>query len=163
MAQAGDLPVKQHRYAVEMEWTGNTGSGTATYRSYSRSYETRAEGRAPIAGSSDPHFRGDPARWNPEQLLVSALSSCHMLSYLHLCATAGIAVQQYRDNAEGFMAETRDGSGSFTRVVLRPAVRCSPGADLAQARELHHAAHAKCFIANSVNFPVECEPTIEAA
>jgi organic hydroperoxide reductase OsmC/OhrA len=122
-------------------------------------HEISAEGKLVIGASSDPVFRGDRTRWNPEELLVAALSSCHQLSYLHLCADVGIVVVEYVDHAEGWMVETPDGSGQFTRVVLRPKVTISAG-DAAKAKELHHEAHAKCFIARSVNFPVENEPEI---
>jgi organic hydroperoxide reductase OsmC/OhrA len=140
-------------------WTGNTGTGTSGYRSYERRHEIAAEGKPAIGASSDPVFRGDRTRWNPEELLVAALSSCHQLSYLHLCADAGIVVVEYVDHAEGWMEETPDGAGQFTRVVLRPKVTISAG-DAAKAKELHHEAHAKCFIARSVNFPVENGPEI---
>jgi organic hydroperoxide reductase OsmC/OhrA len=151
---------KEHRYAVTVRWTGNTGTGTSGYRDYARAHEISAEGKPGIAASSDPAFRGDRARWNPEELLVAALSGCHQLSYLHQCAVAGIVVVDYVDHAEGWMAETADGAGQFTRVVLRPKVTVAAGSDVAKAKELHHEAHAKCFIARSVNFPVECEAVI---
>lgn len=156
--------MKTHRYAVAVDWTGNTGTGTSGYRDYERCHEISAGSRKPaIPGSSDPAFRGDPARWNPEELLVASLSACHKLWYLHLCAEAGIVVLAYTDHAEGEMEESDDGSGRFTRVVLRPRVSVAAGSDAVQARELHHTAHARCFIANSVNFPVACEPEIMAA
>ena len=155
---------KIHRYAVTVEWTGNTGAGTSDYRSYRRSYEISAGERKPrIPGSSDPAFRGDPARWNPEELLVAALSACHQLWYLHLCAEAGIVVTDYLDRAEGVMEETDDGSGRFRRVVLRPTVTVAAGSDMTKALELHKLAYGKCFIANSVNFAVEHEPEIKEA
>jgi organic hydroperoxide reductase OsmC/OhrA len=149
---------KQHEYAVAVEWTGNRGTGTSAYRDYGREHEIRADGKPPIPGSSDPGFRGDPSRYNPEDLLVASLSSCHMLWYLHLCATHGIVVTRYLDRARGRMIETEDGGGRFVEVVLRPEVTVRAGVDLALARRLHHEAHEKCFIANSVNFPVELEP-----
>ena len=152
---------KKHRYTVTVEWTGNRGSGTSDYRSYDRSYGISAgERKADIAGSSDPAFRGDPARWNPEELLVASVSACHKLWYLHLCALAGVVVTGYIDRAEGIMEETADGSGRFVRVTLRPEITLAAGSDQAKARELHEPAHEKCFIANSVNFPVDCEPVI---
>ena len=155
---------KTHRYAVVVKWTGNTGTGTSGYRNYERRHEILAEGRKPlIPGSSDPAFRGDPTRWNPEELLVASLSACHKLWYLHLCAAAGIIVLAYIDHAEGFMEETDDGSGCFQRVILRPEVTVASGSDIAKARELHAAAHANCFIAKSVNFSVEHEPQVRAA
>jgi len=152
---------KTHHYKVSVEWTGNTGSGTSGYRDYERRHEISAGTQKPaIPGSSDPNFRGDAARWNPEELLVVSLSACHKLWYLHLSADAGIVVTSYVDHAEGVMEETADGSGRFVRVVLHPQVTLAPGADIEKARGLHHAAHAKCYIANSVNFPVEAEAEI---
>jgi organic hydroperoxide reductase OsmC/OhrA len=151
---------RTHRYAVTMEWTGNTGSGTSGYRAYERSHEITAGDKPPIAGSSDPNFRGDARRWNPEELLVASLSACHQLWYLHLCADAGIVVTAYIDRAEGVMVEDATGGGHFERVVLRPLVTLAAGSDAERARALHPTAHERCFIANSVNFPVDHEPEI---
>jgi len=154
---------KTHHYAVTLEWTGNTGTGTSGYRDYRRDHEISGAGKPPIPGCSDPAFRGDPARWNPEELLVAALSACHQLSYLHLCADAGIVVLAYTDRAEGVMEETPNGSGCFQRAMLHPQVTVAAGCDLTLARDLHHSAHAKCFIANSVKFPVGVEPEVAVA
>jgi organic hydroperoxide reductase OsmC/OhrA len=152
---------KAHTYAVHVKWTGNAGTGTSDYRAYKRDHEIMAPGKPPIAGSSDPVFRGDRSRYNPEELLVTALSTCHMLSYLHLCADAGLAVTDYVDDASGTMVETADGGGRFTNVTLRPRVTIAAGGDSAKATQLHDNAHHLCFIASSVNFPVTCEATIE--
>ena len=152
---------REHRYDVGLTWTGNEGSGTSSYRAYGRSHRLSGDGKPDIAGSSDPHFRGDPSRWNPEELLVAALSACHQLAYLHLCATAGIVVTAYEDAAEGVMTEEPGGAGQFKSVVLRPKVTVAKGADTEKAKALHHDAHAVCFIARSVNFPVTHEPVIE--
>jgi organic hydroperoxide reductase OsmC/OhrA len=152
---------KRHSYTVNLTWTGNSGAGTTGYRGYERSHEISAPGKATIAGSSDPAFRGDRTRWNPEDLLVASLSACHQLWYLHLCAEAGVVVLAYVDEAVGVMEETADGSGQFAAVTLRPRVSLAPGGDKAKALALHHDAHAKCFIARSVNFLVTCEPTID--
>jgi organic hydroperoxide reductase OsmC/OhrA len=154
-------PPRIHRYEVTVRWTGNTGSGTSGYRNYVRSFEASAGEKQPIAGSSDPAFRGDPARWNPEELLVASLSACHKLWYLHLCAISGVTVVDYVDHAEGFMEENPDGSGHFQQVILRPEVTVSKESPVTKAGELHKVAHSKCFIANSVNFPVELEPKIK--
>jgi organic hydroperoxide reductase OsmC/OhrA len=153
---------REHRYTVAVVWTGNTGTGTSAYRAYERRHEISAPdgGKPPIPGSSDPAFRGDRTRWNPEELLVAALSGCHQLWYLHLCADAGVIVTSYVDRAEGVMIEGADGGGRFARVVLRPVVTLEPGSDVARARELHDLAHARCFIAQSVNFPVTHEPEV---
>ena len=152
---------RTHHYPVTVKWRGNRGSGTSNYRSYERKHEISVDGRtSTIPGSSERIFRGDPTRWNPEELLVASISACHQLWYLHLCAVAGVVVVDYFDHAEGVMEESEDGSGRFTRVILRPEVRITSGSNSARALELHKEAHAKCFIASSVNFPVEHEPKI---
>jgi organic hydroperoxide reductase OsmC/OhrA len=149
----------EHRYTVEVEWTGDTGNGTADYRSYSRDHDVRIPGKPTLLGSADPAFRGDAARWNPEDLLVASLSQCHMLWFLALAAQSGVVVTAYRDSAEGLMVTEADGAGSFTEVVLRPQVTVAEESMAAKAAALHQTAHAKCFIARSVNFPVRHEPT----
>jgi organic hydroperoxide reductase OsmC/OhrA len=151
---------KEHIYQINLVWTGNQGTGTKTYTGYSRAHEISIEGKPIIVGSSDPHFRGDASRYNPEELLVAALSACHMLYYLHLCADAEIVVIDYADEATGKMAETADGGGHFTEVVLKPRLQISKESDVEKAIELHHKAHELCFIANSVNFPVLMEAQI---
>ena len=153
---------RDHAYTVTVTWTGNTGEGTTAYRGYERAHDIEIPGKPPIRGSSDPAFRGDPARYNPEEMLVASLSSCHMLWYLHLCSAEGIVVQAYQDVAEGVMVEAVDGGGRFAEVVLQPEITLQAGADLDKARALHKGAHANCFIANSVNFPVRCEPVFLA-
>jgi len=154
--------MKEHTYQITVTWTGNDGEGTKSYRSYRRDHVITSGKKPELPGSSDPAFRGDPSRYNPEDLLVSALSACHLLSYLHLCAVNGVVVVSYHDEALGTMQEKPNGSGEFTRVVLHPHVTISEG-DIARAEELHHRAHELCFIANSVKFPVEVEPTITVA
>jgi organic hydroperoxide reductase OsmC/OhrA len=149
---------REHTYDVTIQWTGNLGDGTRDYRAYSRDHQISVNGKPVVSGSSDPAFRGDPTRYNPEELLVCSLSSCHMLWFLHLCATSQIVVTDYADRASGVMVEGANGAGRFREVVLRPDVAIEPGADAAKANELHERAHELCFIANSVNFPVRCEP-----
>jgi len=151
---------KRHTYRVTVEWTGNRGPGAANHAGYSRDHTIAAGAKPPIAGSSDPAFRGDAARWNPEDLLLASLSACHKLWYLGLCAGAGISVVSYRDEAEATMVEERNGAGRFVNAVLRPRITIRAGGDLATAIRLHHDAHAYCFIANSVNFAVTCEPIV---
>jgi organic hydroperoxide reductase OsmC/OhrA len=153
-----------HRYQVTNQWTGNLGSGTSAYRAYSRNHELTGAGKgAPIAGSSDPAFRGDPARYNPEELLLGALSACHMLWVLHLCADAGIVITAYSDDAIGDMVEHPDGSGEFTRVVLRPRMAITDGSRAAEAAAIHERAHHVCALARSVNFHVDVEPVVTAS
>jgi organic hydroperoxide reductase OsmC/OhrA/alkylhydroperoxidase family enzyme len=152
-----------HTYAVTLRWAGNTGSGTSAYRAYSRDHELSAPDKPPIPGSSDPKFRGDPRRWSPEELLVASLSACHQLWYLHLCADAGVVVLAYEDHADSVMIEEAGGAGQFECVTLRPVVTISTDSDAALALTLHAAAHEKCFIARSMNFPVSHAPEIRKA
>lgn len=153
---------RRHEYETVVTWTGNLGPGTTGYRDYSRDHEVGADGPAPIAGSSDPGFRGDARRWNPEQLLVSALAQCHLLWYLHLCAVSGVVVTGYVDRPRGTMLDTGD-TGHFTEVVLRPTVTVASAQMVDRAVSLHAQAHRACYLANSVNFPVRHEPTIVVA
>jgi len=154
---------KLHKYETTVRWTGNLGTGTSGYKAYGRNHETSAPGKPVIPGSSDPAFRGDAARYNPEDLMVASLSTCHMLWYLHLCSDNRVVVLDYEDHAAGTMEETADGGGRFLEVTLRPRITITPESDLGTAKRLHHDAHEKCFIANSVNFPVGCEPVIRHA
>ncbi|HET9656513.1 MAG TPA: OsmC family protein [Kineosporiaceae bacterium] len=150
---------REHSYRTVVTWTGNQGTGTSTYRAYGRDHVVSAEGPPPIEATADPAFRGDPARWNPEQLLVASLSQCHLLWYLHLCAADGVVVTAYVDRASGTMRDTGD-SGRFTEVVLRPEVTVTEADMTERAIALHADAHRACFIANSVNFPVRHEPSV---
>ena len=147
----------EHRYELRIDWTGDRGARAHDYR---RTHEIRAAGKPVIVGSSDPAFRGEPDRWNPEELLVASLSQCHLLWYLHLAADAGVVVTAYFDIPLGVMCEEADGAGRFTEVVLRPVVTIADPAAVDTALAVHHAVPAKCFIARSVNFPVRHEPTV---
>ena len=149
----------EHHFAVGLEWTGNRGTGTSDYKSYGREHLVTAEGKHPIEGSSDRVFRGNAERWNPEEMLIAALSQCHLLSYLHVAASHGVVVTSYTDAATGTMEQTGKGGGHFTSVTLRPVVTIA-GGDQALALALHEEASEKCFIAASVNFPVLHEPQI---
>lgn len=149
--------MKQHEFQVTTRWTGNLGTGTSAYRAYSRNHEVSASGKSTsIAGSSAVAI-GDHTRYNPEELLVGALSACHMMWVLHLCADAGIVVTEYSDNAVGEMAEHPGGAGEFTRVVLRPRMSIADAARAAEVHVLHKRAHEVCCLARSMNFPVEHE------
>lgn len=151
-----------HHYTVAIEWTGNRGTGTSGYRDYGREHLVTAEGKHPIEGSSDRTFHGDADRWNPEEMLIAALSQCHLLSYLHVAATNGVIVTGYTDDAVGTMEQTNDGGGHFVSVTLRPRVKIH-GTDTALAEALHEEAARTCFIAASMNFPVTHEVTIVPA
>lgn len=154
------MPIGLHQYKAGLTWTGNSGAGTSDYRSYERAHElTGPDGKPTILGSSDRAFRGDKSRWNPEDLLVASLSACHMLAFLHRAALAGVNVVEYTDEASGTMKETSDGGGAFVEVVLHPVVTVQT-ADMAdRCEQLHDEAHARCFIASSVAFPVRHEAT----
>jgi len=147
-----------HNYKATITWTGNLGKGTADYRGYERAHEVSIPNKPTIPASSDPSFRGDKTRYNPEELLVASLSSCHMLWYLHLCSVAGVIIIEYADEATGTMEETADGSGYFKEVTLHPKVTVADESMIEKANGLHHEANTMCFIANSVNFAVNHSP-----
>lgn len=150
-----------HTYDVAVEWTGDLGTGTDGYRSFSRDHELLAAGKAPIAASSDPAFRGDPARWNPEELLVASVAQCHMLWYLHLCAVNGVVVTDYADRAHGVMTmDESGGGGRISGVTLHPEVTVTEASMAEKARALHDDIHAVCFIARSVAFPITHLPVV---
>ncbi|HWU22871.1 MAG TPA: OsmC family protein [Nocardioides sp.] len=147
-----------HRYTLAVTWQGNRGSGTSGYRDYARDVLVRAAGKPDLLASADPTFRGDAGRWNPEELLVVALSQCHLLSYLHSAVNHGIVVAAYDDEPVGTMEQIGQG-GRFTSVVLRPRVTVADSSMVEVARAIHHEASENCFIAASVAFPVTHEPT----
>jgi organic hydroperoxide reductase OsmC/OhrA len=147
----------EHHYSVDVAWLGNRGTGTSGYRAYGRQSAVTAAGKHPIDASADRTFHGDADRWNPEELLLAALSECHMLSFLHVAVQHGVVVTDYTDSATGTMVQEGDG-GHFTSAVLRPVVTVSAPVDDELFTRMHHEAAGKCFIANSVNFPVTHEP-----
>ena len=156
--------MKTHQYETTIEWQGNTGKGTADYKSYERAFSITGVGKyAEILGSSDAVFRGDATRYNPEDLLVSALSSCHLLWYLHLCAVNGVVVLAYQDHAVGKMQEDESGGGKFTEITLLPTITVSKASMIEKAQALHEEAHKLCFIANSCNFEVKIEAKISVS
>ena len=150
---------KHHNYSATVQWTGNNGTGTSDYRAYERSHSIFIDGKPEIVASSDTPFRGDNSKHNPEDFLLSALSSCHMLWYLHLCADAGIIVMDYVDHATGIMVQLPTGGGHFEEVTLNPVVTIKDSAMIEKANALHNKANEKCFIANSVNFKVSHNPS----
>ena len=144
----------QHHYKLSLQWDGNKGSGTSGHRAFDRLYTIQIEGKPDLIGSADPSFRGDRSKYNPEDMLLAALSSCHMMSYLYVCVLNGVTVVDYTDEATGSMATSADGSGRFTEVVLHPVVTVADVSMIEKANSLHQKASELCFIANSVNFPV---------
>ncbi len=150
----------QHNYKLAVKWTGNQGSGTSNYRDFERSYIVQIENKIVINGSSDPEFRGDRTKHNPEELLLAATSSCHMLWYLHFCSENKIIVVDYIDNATAILQETENGNGKFSSITLNPIVTVTEKAMIEQATELHKKANEFCFVANSLNFKVEHQPVI---
>jgi len=149
----------QHNYILTVKWTGNTGTGTSNYKEFERNYSIFVANKTEILGSSDPAFRGDKTKHNPEDMLLASISSCHMLWYLHLCAVAGIIVTDYIDNATGIMIETANGGGKFTEATLNPIVTITDILMTEKANELHKKANELCFVANSLNFPIYHIPT----
>ena len=150
---------KEHHYKATIVWTGNKGNGTKDYKSYDRNHVISIKNKIDISGSSDAPFRGDISKHNPEDLLLSSLSSCHMLWFLHFCADNGITVVNYKDNAIGTMIEKESGGGHFKEVTLNPVVTITDKTQIDKANSLHKDANKKCFIANSCNFPVNHNPT----
>ncbi len=151
---------KHHTYEAMIVWTGSKNGRTVDYMSYSRTYTVEIRGKETIEMSADPAFLGNPKKLNPEDLMLAALSGCHMLSYLALAATKKLEVTGYQDRATGIMIQEGFG-GRFSEVVLRPVVTISRNDDEALARELQGAAGKTCFIASSVNFPVKHKPVIQ--
>ncbi|GAB2986395.1 OsmC family protein [Actinotalea caeni] len=149
-----------HTYEIGLSWTGNTGAGTSSYRAYTRDHEVTAPGRPPLLGSSDPTFRGEATRWNPEQLYVASIAQCHMLWYLHLAAQAGVTVTAYEDRPTAVMVEEAGGAGRFESVTLRPSVTIAPGSDPKTAAALHDQVGDYCFIARSIRTPIHHEVEI---
>ena len=149
---------KEHNYKLTTVWTGNTGSGTKNVRSYDRSHTVAIQGKPELFLTTDNPAVGDKSKLNPEDLLVTAISSCHMLSYLYVCAMEGIVITSYTDHATGIMIEQANGSGSFKEVTLNPIFCVANESMIEKAIELHHKAHEICYIANSVNFDVNCNP-----
>ena len=152
----------EHSYVVRTEWTGDRGTGTSGYRDYDRSVTIEVDGKPTLAASADRPFRGDRTKWNPEDLLMAALSECHLLSYLHACVQAGVVVTGYRDEARGVMVQDGRGGGAFREVVLHPQVTVAEPSMVEAALAAHTQAHEWCFIANSVNFLVRHEPVVTA-
>jgi len=151
---------KKHTYATKITWTGNTGRGTETYMAYDRDFTMSAPLKQDFMGSADPVFRGDPEKYNPEELFIASLSSCHMLWYLHLCADNDILVHDYQDNVTSEMDEFEDGSGKFKFITLHPVITIEDADDIEKAKSLHKDAHQKCFIANTINCKVNIEPEV---
>ena len=154
---------KDHHYKLQLRWDGDPAAGTASYATYDRRFRVLVDGKPALAGSADPLFRGDRTLHNPEDLFVAAIASCHMLSYLALCARSGVSVVSYVDDARASLRLQPDGGGRFEHVALRPRVQIATGGDLACALALHERAHETCFIASSCGITITCEPTVTVA
>jgi organic hydroperoxide reductase OsmC/OhrA len=150
---------REHRYRAHLAWTGAEAGPAAKGAAYSRAYRVAIEGKPALAGSADPNYGGDPASWNPEEMLLASVAACHMLTYLALAAGAGVVVHAYADAPEGTLA-MKDGRMRFTEMALSPAVEIDAACDLAKAEALHEAARDYCFVANSVNFPIRHRATV---
>jgi organic hydroperoxide reductase OsmC/OhrA len=154
--------MKQHHYTTQITWTGNNGTGTSGYTEYERSHSIQTEGKVVIEASSDAPFRGDVSKYNPEDMFLASIASCHMLWYLHLCADNGIIVKTYVDNPTGILQTFTNGSGNFTEIILHPVVEVTDASMIEVALRLHHSAHENCFLSNSVNFEIFIEPKVKA-
>ncbi|HEX4044742.1 MAG TPA: OsmC family protein [Gammaproteobacteria bacterium] len=153
---------KSHPYQVVVSWSGARHGTTTSYTAYSREFTISNKGKQDILGSADKMFRGDPNLYNPEDLFISTIASCHLLWYLHLCAEKSIHIMSYIDEASGHLKINADGSGQFNEITLHPQVIIANKQHIELATQLHEQAHKKCFIANSVNFPVACKPHVTA-
>ena len=151
---------KRHEYPCRIKWTGNRGTGTSAYRAYDRTWNMAMEGKPVVNCSNDPLLGGDPSKYNPEDMLITALSSCHMLWYLHLCSTAGVTVTAYEDFPVGIGESEPSGAGRFVEAILKPKIIITPESDAEKAVSLHDEIHQHCYIARSVSFPVRYEPEI---
>lgn len=154
---------KEHEYVARLTWDGNPGDGTASYERYGRQFVVQIDGKPDLRGSADPQFRGDAALHNPEDLFLAAISTCHMLSYLALCARRGVRVVAYEDEARGTLRFDGTGGGRFVEVTLHPRVTISADSDLALARELHGEAHETCYVASSCSVPIHHQPVVATA
>lgn len=157
------MALNEHHYEINLNWTGNRGTGTSGYKAYGRDHSVTAEGLPVLLGSADKTFHGDRDRWNPEQLLLTALAQCHMLSYLHVAVLHGVVVIKYEDTATGMLVLNADGSGQFESATLHPKIFVADPEMAELALTLHAEASTKCFIARSVNFPVHHEPGLLTA
>jgi len=151
---------KAHTYKSQLIWDGNLGDGTSTYQGYGRQYRVVIDGKPDLHGTADPMFRGDAAKHNPEDLFLAAVSSCHMLSYLALCARASINVVDYRDDATGELL-FEGGGGRFIEIRLHPTVTVADAKDVDRAKALHERAHELCFIANSCSAPIHHDAIVK--
>ena len=152
-----------HSYSLKLDWQGNKGTGTSSYRAYGRDYSISMDGKPDLLGTSDPAFLGDPAKHNPEDMFLASVASCHMLWYLHLASTAGIVVTAYEDNAEAEMTMNKDGSGQFSSVTLKPTVTITDASKAELAEKIHGDVGAMCFIARSINVPIYHEASVKIA
>ena len=157
------MAAKTHEYTARIEWTGNRGTGTDTYKSYDRNWNLASAGKPQIYCSNDPFLGGDSSKYNPEDMLIASVASCHMLWYLHLCSVAGVVVTSYRDNPLAVGEMEPSGAGRFLSVTLRPEIEITAQSDAQKAHDLHGEVHKYCFIARSINFPVTFEPVIVQA
>lgn len=155
---------RAHTYESHLLWEGNRdGGGTSSYATYGRNYRVRVAGKPDLLGSANPRFRGDAGLHDPEDLMIAAVSSCHMLSFLALCAREHVAVVAYEDSATAVLRVEADGSGRFEQITLHPRVTLASAVDLDKLARLHDKAHAQCFIANSCSVPIAHQPSAVVA
>lgn len=151
----------KHLFKAAINWTSKQNPPDSTKRFYSKSHQIKIEGKPVLEVSAAKAFKGDPELYNPEDLLLSSLVSCHMMSYLYVCSQNGIEVLEYSDNAEATLEVSPNGSGRFVAAKLYPKVKILNPEQIQLALDLHQKANELCFIANSCNFPVMHHASVE--
>ncbi|KIO50995.1 OsmC family protein [Flavobacterium hibernum] len=150
----------KHIFKVALNWTSKK-EEKSTSKIHNKTHQIKIDGKPVLDVSAAKAFKGDPKLYNPEDLLLSSLVSCHMMSYLYVCSQNGIEVLEYLDNAEATLEVSASGSGRFVEVRLKPIVKISNPDQIELALDLHFKANQLCFIANSCNFPVLHEASCE--
>ena len=153
----------KHLFKATLNWTSQQNQNKLSERYYSKTHQIKIEGKPVLDISAAKAFKGNPSLYNPEDLLLSSLVSCHMMSYLYVCSQNGIEILEYSDHAEAILEVSPDGSGRFVEVKLFPKVKISNSDQIELALQLHQKANQLCFIANSCNFSVLHEASCEVA
>ena len=149
----------EHKYQLKLNWTG--GSEIDAIQN-DRMYEVLIDRKPTIYGSADKPFFGDPEKYNPEDLLLAALSACHMMSFMYVCRKLGIKVYHYEDHATGLLKINQDGTGQFEFAELKPKVKADHMPDGMIFKELNSRAAKLCFIKRSINFTVNYKGSFES-
>ena len=144
----------KHLFKAKLNWNSIPKEVITNTKRYTKTHQIAIDGKEILNVSAAKAFKGDPNLYNPEDLLLSSVVSCHMMSYLYVCSQNDITVVSYQDNAEGTLEVLENGSGRFVEIRLNPSVIIKEKEKIAQALSLHTKASELCFIANSCNFPI---------